>query len=71
MFHCGTTPTKGLIPYCDNIVKRISKCIKCNENDRPAIFSHRLTDQNEQIVIGTTNYMTLCRKCYLESNTQY
>lgn len=50
-----------LIPYSDSIIKLKSKCNNCNE---PAIFSHRLTDENEQVVIGSNNYVPLCRKCY-------
>ena len=50
-----------LIPYSDSIIKLKSNCNNCNE---PAIFSHRLTDENEQVVIGSNNYIPLCRKCY-------
>jgi len=50
-----------LLPYSDNIIKLKAKCNKCNE---PAIFSHRLTGENEQVVIGSNNYVPLCRTCY-------
>ena len=50
-----------LIPYSDSVIKLKSNCNNCNE---PAIFSHRLTDENEQVVIGSNNYVPLCRKCY-------
>jgi thymidine kinase len=50
-----------LIPYCDAIVKLRSNCTKCN-ND--AIFSHRISCEQNQVVIGSDNYMPLCRKCY-------
>jgi hypothetical protein len=31
----------------------------------PAIFSHRVSDESEQVVIGSSNYMPLCRGCYI------
>ena len=50
-----------LIPYCDKVTKLHSICTKCKSN---AIFSHRITDETSQIVIGSTNYIPLCRGCY-------
>jgi thymidine kinase len=58
-----------LIPYSNDIVKRRAKCMECKYVDQPASFSHRLTNHNEQIVIGTSNYKPLCRKCYIDANT--
>jgi thymidine kinase len=52
-----------LIPYSDKITKLSAKCKLCS---RFAIFSHRLTGEIRQIVIGSDNYIPLCRKCYLE-----
>jgi thymidine kinase len=51
-----------LIPYADHIEKRKARCVDCNDD---AIFSHRLTEETEQVVIGATNYIPLCRRCYL------
>jgi thymidine kinase len=51
-----------IIPYCDKITKLTSMCSICNLNK--AIFSHRLTNEKEQIVIGSTNYIPLCRGCF-------
>jgi len=56
-----------LIPYCDNVKKLRSLCQMC-KNGNKAIFSHRLTSEIEQQVIGSTNYVPLCRKCYLKEN---
>ena len=56
-----------LIPYCDKIVKLHSLCSIC-KNGKSAIFSHRLTDESSQVVIGATNYIPLCRTCYNKSN---
>lgn len=56
-----------LIPLCDKVTKLTSLCSKC-KNGTPAIFSHRLSNENEQIIIGSSNYIPLCRKCYYEIN---
>lgn len=53
-----------LIPFSDSIVKLHASC-KCGQN---AIFSHRLTDEVEQVVIGSSNYVPLCRTCYIDIN---
>ena len=52
-----------LIPYADDYVKLKALCAICKDGT-PAIFSHRISDESEQIVIGSDNYMPLCRKCY-------
>jgi thymidine kinase len=53
-----------LIPFCDSIVKLYANC-KCGKN---AIFSHRITNEVAQVVIGSSNYVPLCRACYLYVN---
>jgi thymidine kinase len=55
-----------LIPICDNVSKLKAVCKLCNDGTgtAPAIFSHRLTNEKEQTVIGSENYIPLCRKCY-------
>lgn len=50
-----------LVLFCDSITKLSSKCGLCKISN--AIFSHRLTKEKEQIVIGN-NYIPLCRQCY-------
>ena len=57
-----------LIPLCDKIVKLSAKCNICKKS---ALFSHRVTTETTQIVIGSTNYMPLCRKCYIEENKSF
>lgn len=52
-----------LIPYCDTIEKLNSLCADCRDGTL-AIFSHRLTLETEQIVVGADNYVPLCRNCY-------
>ena len=53
-----------LIPYSDNIVKLTSLCMNCKDGTK-ALFSKRITNNESQIVIGSDNYIPLCRKCYL------
>ena len=47
----------------DNVVMLNSFCSQCKR--RPAIFSHRLTREEELEVIGSDCYIPVCRKCYL------
>ena len=53
-----------LVPYSDNVVKLKSLCMNCKDGTK-AIFSKRITTDESQIVIGSDNYIPLCRKCYL------
>jgi len=55
----------SLIPFCDSVVKLTARCNLCNE---PAIFSRRITCETAQVVIGSTNYIPVCRACYHVSN---
>ena len=50
-----------LIPFCDNVTKLHSNCHSCSAD---AIFSHRTSQEAGQVVIGSLNYVPLCRKCY-------
>jgi thymidine kinase len=52
-----------LIPYCDKVTKLTSLCSIC-KNGNLAIFSLRITDDIEQTVIGSENYIPVCRLCY-------
>jgi thymidine kinase len=52
-----------LIPLCDKVTKLTSLCSKC-KNGTPGIFSMRLTSETEQTLIGSDNYIPVCRKCY-------
>ena len=55
-----------LLPFCDKVTKLHSYCSLCKKN--PAIFSHRLTGETAQKIIGSDNYVPLCRSCYVKSN---
>ena len=50
-----------LIPFCDEIEKLYSTCHICSKK---APFTKRITQEEGQIVIGSSNYVPLCRNCY-------
>lgn len=52
-----------LIPLSDNVYKIHSLCSLC-KNGNSGIFSKRLTSEKEQTVIGSENYVPVCRNCY-------
>jgi len=60
-----------LIPYADKCKKISSMCKLCNDGTK-AIFSHRITNNNEQVQIGgSESYSPLCRKHYILMNELY
>jgi len=52
-----------LIPLCDKVRKLTSLCSLC-KNGTPGIFSKRITLETEQTVVGSDNYIPVCRKCF-------
>ena len=52
-----------LIPLCDKVTKMASLCSSC-KNGSPGIFSLRLTNEKSQTLIGSDNYIPVCRNCY-------
>lgn len=54
-----------LIPLCDKVTKLTSICSKC-KNGTPGIFTMRLTTEKTQTVVGSDNYIPVCRNCYEE-----
>lgn len=57
-----------LIPFCDNVEKLHNKCNDC---DNIASFSHRIINDDSQILVGSHNmYECLCRSCYLKKNVK-
>jgi thymidine kinase len=54
-----------LIPFCDKIEKLTSLCSRCRDGTR-GVFSFRITNETEQKLIGCSNYIPVCRKCYNE-----
>jgi thymidine kinase len=52
-----------LIPLCDKVTKIMSICSIC-KNGKKALFSLRLSDNKEQVLIGSDCYKPCCRSCY-------
>jgi thymidine kinase len=52
-----------LIPICDKINKLTSLCSLCKDGT-PGIFSMRLSCEKVQTIIGSDNYIPVCRNCY-------
>ena len=51
---------------CDKVTHLQSWCSMCKKQQ--ALFSHRLTDETDKIVIGSDNYIPVCRNCWLSLN---
>ncbi len=52
-----------LVPHSDRVEKLQAFCYICRDGTL-AVFSHRISDEAKQVVIGSSNYVSLCRKCY-------
>ena len=57
-----------LIPHSDKITKLYGKCYNC---EKASLYTHRITHEEEQEVIGTNNYIPLCRNCYNIQNYNF
>ena len=55
-----------LIPLCDKVTKLNSLCSRC-KNGTPGIFSMRLTSEKQQTLVGSENYIPVCRICYQDN----
>jgi thymidine kinase len=53
-----------LIPLCDKVTKMTSLCGLCKDGTA-GIFSKRITLEKEQTVVGSNNYIPVCRSCYM------
>jgi len=51
---------------CDKVTHLHSWCGCCKKQQ--ALFSHRVTSEREKIVIGSDNYIPVCRGCWLKLN---
>ena len=56
-----------LVPLCDKVTKLTSLCSLC-KNGTLGIFSMRLTKETEQTIVGSDNYIPVCRNCYDNNN---
>lgn len=54
-----------IIPLADYVYKFSALCVECKDGTE-ANFTHRLSGEKQQVVIGNKNYVPLCRKHYLE-----
>ena len=52
-----------LIPEADVIEKLNAICSLCKDGT-PALHSYRVSDSHDRILIGSNNYLPLCRTCY-------
>ena len=55
-----------LVPHADEFIKLKANCNKCGKI-KGAQYSFRLTSETERVVIGNSNYIPLCRNCYIKS----
>lgn len=53
-----------LIPYANSVKKLKAFCSICKDGTH-AYFSSRLSNESNQVVIGSSNYVAVCRKHYL------
>ena len=51
-----------VIPLCDKVEKLNGLCSRCKS---ASIFSKRITEEKQQILLDETAYIPLCRNCYL------
>jgi len=58
-----------LIPLCDKVSKLTSLCSQCKDGT-PGIFSMRLSSEKQQTLVGSDNYIPVCRKCYDSKNEE-
>lgn len=52
-----------LIPLSDKVTKLTSLCSICKDGT-PGIFSKRITMEKAQTVVGSDNYIPVCRSCF-------
>ncbi len=55
-----------MIPLADNIEFLQALCIQCRDGT-PGIYSKRLIESEQQLIVGSTEYNAVCRKHYLEN----
>lgn len=55
-------PIPALCAIADDVTKVHAICVKCG---RLAVYSHRLSDNTKQVMLGENReYQPLCRECY-------
>ena len=56
-----------LIPICDSVKVLTSFCQGCKDNSfiNKALFSKRISEDENIVCVGKDNYIPVCRHCYL------
>ena len=57
-----------LVPHANKVTKLSGTCTKCSNQ---SIYTHRISNEIEQEVIGTNKYISVCRKCYYLLNNNF
>jgi len=52
-----------IIPIADEVIKKQALCALCR-NGKKASFTKRLSEESSQKLIGTNNYIPVCRECH-------
>lgn len=61
-------PMPALCAVADHVSKVHAICMRCGS---PAVFSHRLINDDRRVVLGETQeYEPLCRRCYLKAQKE-
>ena len=60
-------PMPDLMSYADRVIKYTAVCDGCGED---AIYSFFKGINNEDIVVGNSEYVPLCRDCWLKSMSE-
>lgn len=51
------------IPLCDDLLKLKSMCTLCKDGT-PALFSKRIIEKKDKVLVGDKEYIAVCRKHY-------
>ena len=54
-----------LVPHADKVTKLYGTCSVCSEK---SLYTHRVSHEQHQEVIGNINYIPVCRACYTALN---
>ena len=54
-----------LTMYATNTVQTFGKCDDCENS---SLFTHRLVDDNSQVLIGSSEYIPVCEECWNKLN---
>jgi thymidine kinase len=62
-------PIPALCAVADDVTKVHAICVECG---RLANYSHRLVENDKQVLLGETEeYRPLCRRCYLQATGKH